>query len=148
MNSLLYPSRHAKSFPRTHNSLSIMRSPSHRATQLLKAFADYFYEEFKEEWIAPQRVAETEPNPTTLSVFEEATKEYNAFLDFNKKHSTSTSANSSCQCELIEKGNQHVLSNDIPHSSYTFNCDCGKSITPLVPTKTNDTEMTYDVHND
>ena len=50
-----------------------MRSPLCRARQLLKAFADYFCEEFKEEWIATQNVADTEPDPTTLSVFEEAT---------------------------------------------------------------------------
>ena len=125
-----------------------MRSPACRERQLLKAFAECFHKEFKDGWIATKHVADTEPDPTTLSVFEEATKEHNAFLDFNKKHSTSTPANSSCQCESIEKGNQHILSKNIPHSSYTFNCDCGKSITPLVPMKTNEIEMTCDVHND
>ena len=92
-------------FPRTCNSLSIMRSPLCRAGHLLKAFAECFYEEFDEEWKATRSFADTEPDPTTLSVFEEATKDCNAFLDFHKEHSTSIPASSSCQCELIEEGN-------------------------------------------
>ena len=148
INSYLYLSRYTNSFPRPYNLSSVMTSPLNRVRQLLEAFTAYYDKEFKWEWISTLHVADTEPHPEALSVFEVATKEYNAFLDFNKKHSTSTSTTSSCQCTLIERGNQHIVSKNIPHNSYTFNCDCGKSITPLVPTETRATDMTYDVHQD
>ena len=108
----------------------------------------YFDEEFEEKWASLSHPLETEPDPESLSAFQHAVKERDIFLEFYKENSTLTSAGSPCQCTLVEQGNHHIMSNNIPHTSYTYDCDCGNPITPLAQLKTNDASMTYDVCND
>ena len=135
-------------FPCTHIFIRIMKSPTCRARQLVTEFLKFFDDEFGNAWIAPKNPIETNPDPLSLAAYEQAQRERDAFQEFHKVHSTLTTAESQCQCTLIDNGNQHILSKEISHESYAFDRDCGKSIATLVLKRICDSAMTHDASND
>ena len=122
-----------------------MKSPILRAQELLAEFLKYFNDEFEDKWVAPKNPADTNPDPNALFFYKESQEKRDAFLDFHREHSTSTSTQGPCQCSLLSDGNQFILTNDIPHDSHKYDCDCNKPIEVLVPKGTKDSTISYDI---
>ena len=128
--------------------ISNMKSPIHRVRQFVTTFQKYFDEVYDEGWNAVIPLTEMKPDPKSLECFVRAMEDRETFVNFNKVHSTSTPLRGICQCTLVEKGNQYILSKKIPNVSFTFECDCSKQISTLVPLGTNSAGMTYDICED
>ena len=60
----------------------------------------------------------------------------------------SISAGSLFQHALADKGNQHILTKEIPNDTFKFNYNCGNSIKVFVLKKTHESAINYNVHSD
>ena len=110
-----------------------MKSPAYRAKQFVTTFQKYYKDEFEKEWKAKHHPIDTTPHPGVLEEYEAALHHCEEFRNFCLNNSTTMSTDSPCQCSLIDKGNQHILSNNILHDICEFDCECSTPLKVLVP---------------
>ena len=125
-----------------------MKFPAYLAKQLVTSVQRFYNDEFDKEWKAKRHPLDTTPDPYILEEYQAAQHHCEEFRNFCLSNSTTTSADSPCQCSLINKGNQHILSNNILHDICEFDCDCSTPLKVLVPKRTLDPKMDYDIVND